>query len=240
MAGSKKKIEEEGPNVPAYIVTFSDMVTLLLTFFVMLLSMAQVQDAALFNKSRDAFREYIDCYGMGMLSGKKIVAEMGEVRTRYFIPDSDEDVTARSLDSENETLRRLFREATQSVRKGQSQVDVRASDYAVTDIRFSGRTPVLKESDQSYLKHFADGVKRQARSTKIELYVLGLANDQPAEKNKWITSSLRAQVVARYLKEAGLQCPVYAWGGGSGGHWLKEGSPISKESQIFIAVLRNR
>jgi len=42
-------IEDDKPKVPSYIVTFSDMVTLLLTFFVMLLSLAEVQDPELFN-----------------------------------------------------------------------------------------------------------------------------------------------------------------------------------------------
>ena len=47
-------IEEEGTKVPGYIVTFSDMVTLLLTFFVMLLTLADVQDPELFDKGRDS------------------------------------------------------------------------------------------------------------------------------------------------------------------------------------------
>ena len=41
---------EEGSKVPAYIVTYSDMVTLLLTFFVMLMSLAQFQDPELYHK----------------------------------------------------------------------------------------------------------------------------------------------------------------------------------------------
>ena len=45
----KRKSSEEGKlPVPAYIVTFSDMITLLLTFFVLLLSMASEQKEELF------------------------------------------------------------------------------------------------------------------------------------------------------------------------------------------------
>ncbi|MHC4291149.1 MAG: flagellar motor protein MotB, partial [Planctomycetota bacterium] len=35
--------EESKTPVPSYIVTYSDMITLLLTFFVMLLSLAETQ-----------------------------------------------------------------------------------------------------------------------------------------------------------------------------------------------------
>jgi len=51
----RRTIEEGSPKVPAYIVTFSDMTTLLLTFFVMLLSLAKMQDPELFNKGLGYF-----------------------------------------------------------------------------------------------------------------------------------------------------------------------------------------
>lgn len=40
MAGIKKKIEDEQPGAPEWLVTFSDCMTLLLTFFVLLISFA--------------------------------------------------------------------------------------------------------------------------------------------------------------------------------------------------------
>ncbi|MGM0452557.1 MAG: OmpA/MotB family protein [Thermodesulfobacteriota bacterium] len=43
MAGRKnKKQKDSGPSAPAWMVTYSDMVTLLLTFFVLMLSMAEL------------------------------------------------------------------------------------------------------------------------------------------------------------------------------------------------------
>ena len=70
----KKAVEGGGPKVPGYIVTYSDMVTLLLTFFVMLLSLSNVQDPELFNKGRDSFLESLRCIGLGILFGRREMA----------------------------------------------------------------------------------------------------------------------------------------------------------------------
>ena len=236
---AKKAPDPGGPSVPAYIVTFSDMVTLLLTFFVMLLSLAKVQDPELFNKSRDAFNEHINCYGLGMLTGKQIVPDFGQTKVRYHIPDPDEDAPARTVDSEEETLRRLFQKVTQSMQVMPSQIGVRLSDYLPTSIHFSPGKTELDEADRKYLTQFAANFRRDVSSEKVELYVLGLAGDEPTEKKQWVISSLRAQRVAGFLEKAELKCPIYSWGAGSGGNWADRDSPISEQSQILIAVLRD-
>ena len=235
---SKKKSDPGAPGVPAYIVTFSDMVTLLLTFFVMLLSLAQVQDEELFNKSRDAFVEHINCYGLGLLSGKKLVPELGQMKPKFHIPDPDDASTERTVDSKDETLRRLFRKATKFMEAVPSRVQLRLSDYTVTNINFSPGQTELNESSEKYLNQFVVDFRQQLNSRKAALYVLGLAADESTKKRQWIVSSLRAQRVAEYLEQAGFECPVYAWGGGAGGCYVDRDSPLSDQSQILIAILR--
>ena len=75
-------------EVPAYIVTFSDMITLLLTFFVMLLSLADVQDPELFNKGRDSFVEAVDSYGLGVMSSSHLAGGFEDLKTRYQVSES--------------------------------------------------------------------------------------------------------------------------------------------------------
>ena len=91
-------------------------------------------------------------------------------------------------------------------------------------------------------------------SRPTKLYVLGLANDQRDEKEQWILSAKRAKAVADYLRGilssgSGSQTQgdtiggwskwsVCWWGAGPGGDWVQRDSPISKQSQILIAVLR--
>jgi len=62
----EKKRQEEGRSVPAWVVSFSDMVTLLLAFFVLLQSFARVQDPEMFFVGQGSFKSAIA--GMGLPS----------------------------------------------------------------------------------------------------------------------------------------------------------------------------
>lgn len=69
----KEKKQSSGEGVPAWLVTFSDMMTLLLTFFVLLLSMASLTDE---RKIKVVLGSIIGSFGIGtkgvdVLSGDK-------------------------------------------------------------------------------------------------------------------------------------------------------------------------
>ena len=85
----RKAVEDSKPKVPAYIVTFSDMVTLLLTFFVMLLSLAQTQSIIRFKQGQEAFIRSIKQFGLGMVYGRKSRPDMGHVKERFYVSEPD-------------------------------------------------------------------------------------------------------------------------------------------------------
>ena len=60
---AKKKQEESSEGAPEWMVTFSDMTTLLLTFFVMLIAMANF-DKVKYETVKASFKD-----SMGILSG---------------------------------------------------------------------------------------------------------------------------------------------------------------------------
>ena len=71
--------------------------------------------------------------------------------------------------------------------------------------------------------------------------MLGLAGEEAAEKEQWILSARRAQSVGDFLQgilPPEANWPIYSWGAGPGGDWVSRNSPISRQSQILIAVLR--
>jgi len=247
--------EEGGPKVPGYIVTFSDMVTLLLTFFVMLLSLATVQDPELIGMGRDSFSFAIKNFGLGMLWGSKPRPDLGHVKIKHFISKADKLFDGRSIHTKEEEIRQVFNELRQSMKTMPSEIAAKKTDFSVTNIRFARGDARLDVSAKRFLGGFCSNLQSaMADSRPIKLYVLGLAGDRAAEKEQWILSAKRAKAVADYLRgilssESDFQrqrsafggwskWSVYWWGAGPGGDWVRQDSPISRQSQILIAVLR--
>ena len=235
--------ESKGPSVPAYIVTFSDMVTLLLTFFVMLLSMSSEQDPRAFNKSRNAFVEHVNTFGLGMLMGKKMHPNLSEEKSKYFIANPDKNFAGRSIDAKGEDIRRLYKKVAKSMKSMPSQIVAQRTNFSVTNIGFSPGLAELNGSAKKYLSQFALNLQHDNSSGMLKLYILGLARNERTEKEQWILSAMRANAVADYLKDilpSQLHCPVFSWGAGPGGYWVTQNSHFSKDSQILIAVLRTK
>lgn len=242
MTRKRKEPEQSNkPKVPAYIVTFSDMVTLLLTFFVMLLTLAQVQDPELFFLTRDAFVTRINTYGMGVMDGKEMVADLGTSKLKYHVQDPDKEPPGRTIDTEEERIRRLYERVSQTMTTMPSQIVGKSTNFTVTEIRFDHGRSDLNETAKDFLKKFARDLQVQTAGENVKLYVLGLANDIEGDENQWFLSARRAKSAADYLvgslDESG-DIPVYSWGAGHGGQWVTSESPVSRESQILIAVLR--
>ena len=246
--------QDEGQKVPAYIVTFSDMTTLLLTFFVMLLSLAKMQDPDLFKKGRDSFRFSLDYLGLGILMDREQGQNLGNVKIKYSINDPDKLYEGRSINTKEEKIRKLFSEINRSMKSRPSVMAANKTDFTVTNIRFAQGDAQLNESAKQFLGGFSSQLQQNYGSRPVKLYVLGLANDQRAEKDQWILSAKRAKAVTDYLRgilpsSSGSQIQrsttggwsnwsINWWGAGPGGDWVQRDSPISKESQILIAVLR--
>ena len=236
----KATAEEGGPNVPAYIVTFSDMVTLLLTFFVMLLTLS-VREPHRYEMGRNSFIESIRKLGLGIFTGWKVTPDFGEVKVKYYISDPDKQSKVRTVDAKKENLQRLFKEIAQSMKTTPSQIVGQKADFSVTNISFSSGGAQLNEPAKRFLTQFAANLEQSVGFQRVKLYVLGLAGDEENEKEQWILSAKRAQAAADFLAgilPSHLQCPVYSWGAGSGGRWVTQDSLVSKHSRIMIAVLR--
>ena len=250
----RQPIKEEKPKVPAYIVTFSDMTTLLLTFFVMLLSLASMQDPELIKKGRDSFRFSLDYLGLGILMDREQKPNLGYAKIRYSVNEPDKLYEGRSINTKEEKIRKLFNELNRSMRAEPSVIAANKTDLTVTNIRFAQGDARLDESAKQFLGGFSSQLQQNYGSRPVKLYVLGLANDQRAEKEQWILSAKRAKAAADYLRsilssgsssqtqrstiEGWSNWSVYWWGAGPGGDWVRQDSPISKQSQILIAVLR--
>ena len=135
-----------------------------------------------------------------------------------------------------------------------SEVAAKKTDFSVTNIRFARGDARLDASAKQFLGGFCSHLQQDSGSRPVKLYVLGLADDRATEKEQWILSAKRAKAAADYLRgilSSGTsfqtqrsafggwsKWSVYWWGAGPGGDWVRQDSPISKQSQILIAVLR--
>lgn len=253
MKHKKQQIKEEKRKVPAYIVTFSDMTTLLLTFFVMLLTITTVQDNELFYRGRDSFRFSLGTFGLGMLLGREQKPDLGHLKIKYSIFDPDKLSKDRSINAKEEKIRQIFNELQKSMTAMPSEIAAKKNDFTVTNIRFARGDAQLDESAKQFLGGFCSQLQKNYGSRAVKLYVLGLAADQKGEKEQWILSAKRARAVVDYMRGilssgSGFQAQrgtsknwsnwsLYWWGAGPGGDWVRQDSLISKQSQILIAVL---
>lgn len=248
---------EGGPKVPGYIVTFSDMVTLLLTFFVMLLTLADVQDPELFDKGRDAFLESLRNMGLGVLYGRSEMTRLSDLKTRYSVESPEEFNDRRTLDATAEELRRILDKLRELTVVAPSPIVAKKTNFAITNVHFAPGRMNLNEPAKKFLTGFCADLQQDISRSEVKLYVLGLASDGRTEMEQWLLSAKRAKVVADFLRKtlssslmSGAQSrrgvlgdrskwSIYSWGAGPGGDWVSRDSPFAKELQILIAVLRN-
>jgi len=241
LSAKSKKEENDGPKVPAYIVTFSDMVTLLLTFFVMLLSLASDQDPELYNKSRDAFISSLNNIGLGMLQGHKQSPGFGKQLVKHTIRNPDEETDVRTIDADAERRRRIFRKVSNSMDTLKSQIVGESIQYNVARVHFDPSGFTLNLDSKKYLDQFSRNLAQDTQAAQRKLYILGMAADVRGLKQQWILSAKRAQVVAEYLGQVlpnTGQYPLFSWGAGAGGNWVDDSGFASAESHIFIGMLR--
>ncbi len=238
----KFNTSEDAPaKVPTYIVTYSDMVTLLLTFFVMLLSLANMQDPELTDVGRDAFWSSISNFGLGTLFGKRTTPYFGNTKIKYYIDNPDKLQHGRTIDAREEEMRRKFRKVNSAVQTQPSEIVAKKTNFSVTNIRFIPGQANLNKQAKQFLTEFTENLQQNTEAGAIKLYVLGLATDEKTERKRWITSAMRAQAVESFLSTTipqKLNWPVYSWGAGTGGDWVGKDNPAYKGSHILIAVLR--
>ena len=260
-----EKVEDEGNKVPAYIVTFSDMTTLLLTFFVLLISLASMQDPEIFNRGRDSFWQSVKYCGLGTLFGKKVTLDFEDIKTRHLIEDPNNKSDGRGIDEQREKIQKILVRLSRSMVSMPSQIVAEKVNFAVTNIRFPHGEATLDQSAERFLTDFcltlrastaglAESQKDYSTmaSNKVHtLYVLGLGDNTSdnltesriMEKKQWILSTKRAKAVADFLETVLSRNDgwnIYSWGAGQGGQWIGEGSPMSRQSHIHIAVLQGK
>lgn len=236
----RPKIEDSKPEVPAYIVTFSDMVTLLLTFFVLLLSLAETQSEVLFQKGQQSFIRSISSFGLsGFALGRESSVEFGKDTLRHKVDKDENEQEDLSLDTTEETLRRVFKKLEDQMQITPSQILGKKPRFVVPNIKFARGEWSLSDSDKKYIQKFSSEMQNSGKKD-LTIYVVGIASDESNERNKWILSARRAQATADMLGEGvadDLRWTIRSWGAGSGGDWTGKRGVVAKEAYVVLSIL---
>ena len=186
--------------VPAYMMSYGDMMTLLLTFFILLVSMAREQQAGFVAAGKKSFIQALNSGGLpGLLpSGKKPVSL--KAHRSFFAPSKEalESLSVqlakpdtRILDPIESKLRRDF---VVELAKGREVA-------WPTKVAFTPHTLRLTRESRDSLNEVIRVAQIGGGHLLIEAHVA--QREAPSAKESFAISGRRAQVVADYLHRTG-------------------------------------
>jgi len=187
----EKIIRKKG--APAYMVSFGDMMTLILCFFILLVAMSSEQNYGLMAKGLGSFVVAIESFGLnGVLDGNEKQAIFDDVRRRFNLPPEEDP--ERLEEPEQSALQELLR--AESIEALEPRRALRLPRVA----RFSGSSTVLDDAARDYLTMQADSL-RPGPGEVLLLEGHGPARDTGLSSDPTWTAFRRAAAVREYLIE---------------------------------------
>lgn len=188
MARKNKKNKAKGGGVGAWMMTYSDMVTLLLTFFVLLISMSTV-DEIKFDQAAGSLR---GAFG--------VMSDVGDDQIQ-----SSQTTTIAPV--KNENVQRVYKRVRDQLQRVELNKDIKlVKDRGAVILRVeesilfgSGETE-LDSDAHSVLRDVADLVRPWPMDLRIE----GYTDDVPVQgrsMSNWELSAQRALSVLRFMAE---------------------------------------
>lgn len=189
MGRRRKKQDEAPPGLPPWMATFSDMVTLLLTFFVMLMAMANFDD------------------------NERVEAVLESLRMAMGVDGFDAAVIGISEQEAHTLEDRATEVVLPTVARLRQRMQARVSDAFIPisqnerELRFLLDAQVFFDSGSVTVHPVAlpllQDLAGALRQEEVQIEVHGYADATGPEQDNWRVSSERAVAVVSHLREYG-------------------------------------
>lgn len=235
MARKRKKSSGGGGGEAGWLTTYTDLCTLLMTFFVLLLSMSVIDE----NRKREALNSLVGAFGLLPAGRSQIGAEKGTDVREGSAPL--EATSPLNFDLLKEVTLKNNLDADIEVTKEGDKFLLRINQRVL----FEPGTVTLRPELQAYLAALAVRLKGSKYDIEIRGHVDPYEDldGRYGPNHGWALSAQRAQAVAMFLLEQGLSADrISAHGFGS--YWpLVDGLKMPhlryKNSRVEIVLGRN-
>jgi chemotaxis protein MotB len=189
----KNHEHDHGPGTPPWLISFGDMMTLFLCFFIMLVTMAKSQDAGLMAKGLGPFVASLEMGGNdGALKGSRMLEGVNRYRTRFGLAPLTEEEWESGIEAPHDPadIDTLVKESLRSA-YSQDQPLVAA---------FAPDSALLTDD----ARHYLDLLAATLRPGQGQVLVLEGHADDAGERHGGDDTLLalrRAIVVAQYFVE---------------------------------------
>lgn len=211
---AKKKIEEEAPKgSPLWMNTYSDLVTLLLCFFVLLFSMSNI-DVAKFKAFINSFNESMSMFfgGQNISSENQLGSGMKQLPdfNQYFVTTMTEPHEVGDQDQRTDVIEKTKKTAEKfqefvEENELENELEVKYSEnyvklIFVDGVLFDTGKADLKEDAVDTLELVGEELRQyRNENIKIEGHTDNVPIHTPQFPSNWYLSSARAISVAEYL-----------------------------------------